>query len=398
MAEKRKRRSLNAIYCKPLPVTLSVDLYGRFPVLTLANPGSWIWMLYHVGSMFLRTPAHLHDKKYEVEVMATQPDVVFQIHKDEDMNSLWLQGFFGKGTLSRSDPTWRQRARNRTEQDNFVTKENVTRARRDDRKTFKSARAQLQQLEALERQRQLTPQERQYLHQIQKQMELLKAPLRNTRPAGGAADAAATSSETKAEATNDHLGFRGGPISEALDVAAPEHADLESLQLQKVELFFLAFALDVVTVVHENRRLTLDETFRVCMRHHMAPDNRFLLEYVAYHHFRSLGWCVKSGIKFGCHMLLYKRGPPFLHAEYAVLVVANDGRDWTSWEDFMAIARVVTGVKKTLVLVYVDMPNSRLFSDMTRGPLHPAAVKNLLRLYKVTEVVYRRWSPSRTRD
>lgn len=44
-------------------------------------------------------------------------------------------------------------------------------------------------------------------------------------------------------------------------------------------------------------------------------DNPFLLNYVAYHHFRSLGWVVKSGIKFCADFLLYKRGPAFSHAE-----------------------------------------------------------------------------------
>lgn len=45
------------------------------------------------------------------------------------------------------------------------------------------------------------------------------------------------------------------------------------------------------------------------------PDNPFLLSYIAYHHYRSLGWAVKSGIKFCCDWLLYKRGPVFGHAE-----------------------------------------------------------------------------------
>jgi len=45
-------------------------------------------------------------------------------------------------------------------------------------------------------------------------------------------------------------------------------------------------------------------------------DNPFLVHYVAYHHFRSLGWVVRSGIKFCADMLLYKRGPVFTHAEF----------------------------------------------------------------------------------
>ena len=44
-------------------------------------------------------------------------------------------------------------------------------------------------------------------------------------------------------------------------------------------------------------------------------DNPFLINYVVYHHYRSLGWVVKGGIKFCVDYLLYKRGPVFAHAE-----------------------------------------------------------------------------------
>lgn len=45
------------------------------------------------------------------------------------------------------------------------------------------------------------------------------------------------------------------------------------------------------------------------------PDNPFLVSYAAYHHYRSLGWVVKTGIKFCCDWLLYKKGLVFSHAE-----------------------------------------------------------------------------------
>ena len=45
-------------------------------------------------------------------------------------------------------------------------------------------------------------------------------------------------------------------------------------------------------------------------------DNPFLINYVVCHHYRSLGWVVKGGIKFCVDYLLYKRGPVFAHAEY----------------------------------------------------------------------------------
>ena len=45
------------------------------------------------------------------------------------------------------------------------------------------------------------------------------------------------------------------------------------------------------------------------------PDNPFFLNYISYHHYRSLGWVVKPGTKFCIDHLLYKKGPVFGHAE-----------------------------------------------------------------------------------
>ena len=46
----------------------------------------------------------------------------------------------------------------------------------------------------------------------------------------------------------------------------------------------------------------------------LYPDDPFLISYVCYHQFRSLGWVVKPGIKFCCDWLLYRRGPVFSHS------------------------------------------------------------------------------------
>lgn len=47
----------------------------------------------------------------------------------------------------------------------------------------------------------------------------------------------------------------------------------------------------------------------------LFPSDPFLVSYVVYHHFRSLGYVVKPGVKFTADWLLYKRGPVFNHAE-----------------------------------------------------------------------------------
>lgn len=100
------------------------------------------------------------------------------------------------------------------------------------------------------------------------------------------------------------------------------------------------------------------------------PDNPFLLQYVAYHHFRSLGWVVRSGIKFCVDWLLYKRGPAFSHAEFAIVVlpVYEDPKDEQSspftpypmggardWVWFSSVNRVNTQVLKVSALVTIRL-------------------------------------------
>lgn len=39
-------------------------------------------------------------------------------------------------------------------------------------------------------------------------------------------------------------------------------------------------------------------------------DSPFLLSYATYHHYRSMGWVVRSGVKFCCEWVLYGQGGP----------------------------------------------------------------------------------------
>src|SRR5260370_35793516 len=54
-----------------------------------------------------------------------------------------------------------------------------------------------------------------------------------------------------------------------------------------------------------------------------CSNNPFLIQYIAYHHFQTLGWVIHSGIKFCVDYLLYKKGPVSSHAEFAVVVVPS---------------------------------------------------------------------------
>ncbi|KAF2768784.1 tRNA-intron endonuclease catalytic domain-like protein [Teratosphaeria nubilosa] len=198
-------------------------------------------------------------------------------------------------------------------------------------------------------------------------------------------------------------------ILEHLDIANQEH-----LQLTLEEAFFLSYGLGVLHIStlesspsssHLLNLFAAHATFPPSHLRSIPPDNSFLLNYVVYHHFRSLGWVVRSGLKFSCDYLLYQRGPVFSHAEFALLIIpsysdaywktesGNKERRWKEkdWWWLHCVNRVQSQVKKTLVLVYVDVPAPREWSE-------GGNVGELLRGYKVREFVVRRWIANRSRD
>lgn len=70
----------------------------------------------------------------------------------------------------------------------------------------------------------------------------------------------------------------------------------ETLQLTFEESFFLVFALGCLRVVDfQGKFLSIEETWD----HFCREDVYFIQKYVIYHYFRSKGWVVKPGLKYG---------------------------------------------------------------------------------------------------
>ncbi|KAJ2972553.1 hypothetical protein NUW58_g9162 [Xylaria curta] len=156
----------------------------------------------------------------------------------------------------------------------------------------------------------------------------------------------------------------------------PQLVDREHLQLSLEETFYLVFALGTLSVTDPatGQPITAEELFPLACQlsvfppdtSALRPDNPFLVQYAVYHHFRSLGWVPRAGIKFGVDWLLYIGGPVFSHAEFAVIVLpAYTDPYWKSqgheppkrsWHWLHSINRVQSHALKTMVLVYVDIP------------------------------------------
>lgn len=188
----------------------------------------------------------------------------------------------------------------------------------------------------------------------------------------------------------------------------------EHLQVSLEEAFFLSYSLGVFDVYpsHDSSEPLPPTSLLSLFRRHSyfparslsireEPDDPFMVSYAVYHHYRSMGWVVRSGVKFGVDYLLYNRGPAFSHAEFAVTVLPNytDGRrkEGKSWWWLHGVNRVQAQVHKSLILCYVDIPSREALKEAAGddGSVH---IGQMFSKYKVRDVNLRRWTPNRSRD
>ncbi|RBA08812.1 hypothetical protein FPRO05_07092 [Fusarium proliferatum] len=196
----------------------------------------------------------------------------------------------------------------------------------------------------------------------------------------------------------------------------PVLKNMEHLQLTPEEAFFLNFGLGVLTVTDpaSGAQLSSLDLLKLFRQHSyfpprvepadpaLQPDDNFLIHYAVYHYFRSLGWVPRAGIKFGVDWLLYAKGPVFDHAEFGLIVVPSysdalwkeSGKQDSqkTWQWLHGTVRVLSHVTKSLVLVYVDVPPPSKFEKALEQ-----GVAEALKLYKVREVMVKRWSANRNR-
>ncbi|CEP63234.1 tRNA splicing endonuclease subunit SEN2 LALA0_S07e05512g [Lachancea lanzarotensis] len=343
-------------YKYPLPI----HPLDNLPELVLHNPISWVFWLYSYVSSTNLLPSKVHVKfSSGKHITVADPD---------EMLYLWRNGFFGTAQLSRSEPTWKERTLNRLGLlESSRALEHVTEQRRLQRLEFKRERANFEAVKRELRHQgveesEITNQERKFLQSLREQ-------------------------ETQdQETTTTDVQFREAD-AELFD-DNNKIVDLEVLELMPVEAMFLTFALPVLDLPAHSLARSL-----VGNNPSYADINDLCTKYAAYHHYRSHGWCVRSGIKFGCDFLLYKRGPPFHHAEFGIMVLnSDDSMDYT-W--YASSARVVGGAKKSFILCYVELliPREEALLLWQQGKF-----ARLFASYKMGEVMYRRWVPGKNRD
>ncbi|CCG83157.1 Probable tRNA-splicing endonuclease subunit sen2 [Taphrina deformans PYCC 5710] len=370
---KAGKAHLNDLYKKPLPVHNVVPL----PALT-QNPISLLYYLYQF--FFASIPsAERYRGTLNVETRSVW------ITDEASASALWYCGFFGKGQYSRSEPSWfvrTQRALGLIGKDERLTSEEVTARRRVARADMKAERAR-------------------------KEKEVLEATLRaegrlpgpdTTKPV----DPTAVTGDAETEDEEEEE-------VESASVTDPV-PDLEHLQLTLYEALFLSDALDALDIYQPESSTPMEKNTllscfsRLCSTPSdpdtIMTDCHFLIQYAVYHHYRSLGWTVKPGIKFGVDWLLYKRGPVFSHAEFSIIVMpaartaeaeVDENEEGRPWWWLHTLSRVNGQVKKTVILTYVQF-------ELGKVNVEQEGLERVMKRYNIREVSLKRWIPSRNRD
>ncbi|KAG2180535.1 hypothetical protein INT44_003539 [Umbelopsis vinacea] len=353
--KKRTKKALEKKHKDPLPITLAND--------------SLTWTQYVVNALYnLIGWYHADDQHFSGEY---SPEGGFiRITDNLDIQELYCKGFFGKGNLSRSEPTWSQRiAAEGSDSKQFL--EHITEARRKQRKATRISK------------------------------------LMNTPPLSSSPSQASQSEDgNNNEVPNNH-------VNEILDTVFEEH-----LQLSLVEGFFLAYGLGCLTILNnEKQPLSILECWklfcnntlkdrsndaevisRVPLTTLQSPmdfiqsDNPFIVKYVVYHYYRSKAWVVKDGIKFGTdYSELNEIG--IVLKVFAVIVIpsyheTSNKQENLSWSWILGMNRVCSQANKTLVLCYVNLPPQKT--------VHLQSPECLTQ-YSVTELAMKRWIPEKTR-
>ena len=377
------------------------------------------------------------------------------VQDEKVIRVLWECGFFGKGSLSRSEPSWLDREKKRRGLIANETSEEFTAQRRAERKKFKHERARkereaieekLKEESGIHENRHVVEPTARSRHEglnqatmdsLAKSMEYLfeqqppspYAPPPIILPLSDVVNCVETGEEESISQSRTEPITGDTPKSAEQDVQAEAVAieNQEHLQLNPSEAFFLTYALGILQVHDRATSAVLpSETLFTLFRQHsyfpprqpqdLLSDDPFLLQYVVYHHFRSLGWVVRPGIKFAVDWLLYLRGPVFSHAEFAVIVLpaytdsywrstqelqeSTKRKESKSWWWLHCVNRVQSQVRKSLVICYVHVPPPRDGTALAEGKtgVREIDIGQILKRYKVRELTLKRWTPNRERD
>ena len=133
---KKKGKNYAQIHSKPLPLEIH-----PLPAFHPSNPISLLRLAYTFISHLLSPPVS-HPAEPYIGYFSPETRSVHVTHPDH-VRALWEMGFFGKGILSRSEPSWLEREEAKLRRERFGAEE-ATNARREERRLFKLERARVE--------------------------------------------------------------------------------------------------------------------------------------------------------------------------------------------------------------------------------------------------------------
>ena len=417
------RPNYNKLHALPLPL----DVYP-LPPLIPHNPLSILQIAFTYIFQLVAPPSShpkaLYRGYYSSETRSVHVTDVVAIR------ALWEKGFFGKGSLSRSEPSWLDREKRRRGVAVGETGEEVTGRRREERREFKKERARKER-EAIEEK--LKEERRLREGRESGNGPTVLSSVLQVQP--GSAEAIIV--DGNVESDKENIAPNGNRIRLSTEVESepgkpqqPEDnrtlkgvhfKDQEHFQLTLEESLFLTYALGILSITSPTASTPLTTSTLLTLSRQssyfppippndLQPDDPFLLSYIGYHHFRSLGWVVRPGSKFAVDYLLYLRGPVFTHAQFAVVILPSYGHEHWRQEGRQemvrkkerkslwwvhCVNRVQTQVRKGLVVVWVEVPPPEKVECGGDSGEQDVDIGRLLKKYKVREMTLKRWSPNR---
>ncbi|TPX45136.1 hypothetical protein SeMB42_g03435 [Synchytrium endobioticum] len=307
LKRKAKREALNALHANPLPIR---------PSKNKLDSGSWPWS----SLLFLPFTARtIQDSNANIK--ATIVGIGVWIDDFDQSRILWTDGFFGKGTLSRSEPLYGRGNENR--------------------------------------------------------MGILKRKL-----AGKLGNASVSVAVEAAGEGEKALGYNPervqlSPFESIFLAWALDCVDIRSACGEPMGTTSLwKYMMNQMT-----QYTTQPDVMTNGLR---QSEWEFIARYIVYHVYRARRWVVWSGIKFGADFVCYRKGPVFTHSEYALVVLPVVNNETVGFsQDFkwyLGLNRVCAQVKKNVVLCYVHFGD-----DFTvRDGQHPYDVLRKYRLEEIT--------------
>ncbi|CAF0998182.1 unnamed protein product [Adineta steineri] len=166
----------------------------------------------------------------------------------------------------------------------------------------------------------------------------------------------------------------------SIEISSTKLIIYEHVYLLPEETIFLQHALGCLVVKDEfDQIISPDDLWN----RFNLKDKSFSIKYAVYYYFRSNGWVVKCGLKFGCDYMLYKFGPNFNHADYCVSIENFWNINSCTWSFLSGLNRACLNTAKTLLLVNVEL------SDIVTNN-----IEEFLQHTKIKTIEIQRWIPT----